>query len=274
VRVKGFTVLELFVVLGIFSIMLTVTSMLLKQSVWVWTSGDSREDASSILRKARSALARDLNHADLEPAKSGQLHFAQTQVPQSLGGGDAIWFLSPVDSNGEFAKDRDGYPFWQRNVLFYLAKPANHDEMFATSCLAGDDPGGDDFCPHKTLVRVVIDNPPVTEPLSPPSAGNPSPATPELLIPPEEISNYLMPPVGFDVPALQDKEGVESVQIVATRLLWFKVAPSPGAPQAGLEIDLRAAPLAEVSKQVAVGKTSLLEAPNTMRNLFSVFPKN
>lgn len=270
----GFTIIEMFVALGIFAGIMLITTMLLRQSVWVWTSTDSREDAGMVLSKARSSLVRDLAHADLDPSESGELHFAQTQTSAALGGGDAIWFLSARGPNGEFVRDSDGYPYWQRNILFYLAKPQNHDAVYGMTCAAGTNPSGDDVCPHKMLLRVDIDFPPVTVPLpAPPNPPGPG-DVPEQLISTTDIGNYLIAPTGQDVSAIQSQAGVQEVRIVTTGMLWFKVQPSPGAPTEGLQADLRAVAVKEAAKLTPIGSVSLFNSPNTLRNIFSIFPNN
>lgn len=273
-RSKGFTVLEMFTALAIFSGIMIVTTMLLKQSVWVWTAGDSREDASMVLSKARTALNRDLLQADLDPGDSGELHFGMTQTPAGLGGGDAVWFLSAAGPDGSFERNTDGLPHWQRNVLYYLAKPQGHDALYKMSCSGGSNPNGDDVCPHKMLVRVVIDNPPVTVPWpDPPADGGPG-DVPEELIDPAAIGSYLVAPDGLSVASIMAQPGVEEARIITTGLLWFKVAPAPGAPTAGLEIDLRALAIKEASKIVPVGNVSVLNDPKTIHSVFSLFPNN
>ncbi|MFA7482650.1 MAG: hypothetical protein WC314_19235 [Vulcanimicrobiota bacterium] len=271
---KGFTVIEMFVALGIFAGIMVITTMLLRQSVWVWTSTDSREDAGMVLSKARNALMRELAQADLDPGDSGEPHFGLSQTPAALGGGDAVWFLSARGSSGEFSRDSDGYPYWQRNILFYLAKPQDHDALFGMSCAPASNPTGDEICPHKMLLRVVIDFPPATTPLPSPPA-HPGPGDfPEDLISSVDITNYLIAPQGQDVGAIQSQSGVEEVSIVATGLLWFKVQPAPGAPDAGLQIDLRSVAVKEASKVSSVGSVSLFNSPQTLRNIFSIFPNN
>ena len=68
--------------------------------------------------------------------------------------------------------------------------------------------------------------------------------------------------------------GVEEARIITTGLLWFKVAPAPGAPTAGLELDLRALAIKEASKIVPVGNVSVLNDPKTIHSVFSLFPNN
>lgn len=273
-RSSGFTLLEMFVALTIFGGIMVITTMLLRQSVWIWTSGDSRESAALVLRKARTNLMRDLARADVDTGPDGELHMDQMKVPETLGGSDALWFLSAEGADGVFQRDNDGYPFWQQNILYYLAKPANHDELYGMSCAAGSNPLGDDFCPHKALIKVVIDNPPETDPLPPP--GNPPPpsATPETLLTASEASAYIMAPTGNDVSALQSVNGVKEARVITTGVLWFKVTTAPGAVDSGRQIDLRAVAVKEASKQVSVGNVSLLNQPATLKNIFSVFPNN
>lgn len=273
-RSAGFTVIETFTALAIFSGIMIVTTMLLRQSVWVWTAGDSREDASIVLSKARTAMNRDLLQADLDPGDAGELHFGRTQTPPGLGGGDAIWFLSAAGPDNSFERNVDGLPHWQRNVLYYLAKPQNHDARYKQSCSSGSNPAGDDVCPHKMLIRVVIDNPPVTVPWPDPPA-KPGPGDlPEELIDSSEIASYLIAPNGLDLSGILAQPGVVEARIITTGLLWFKVAPASGAPTAGLEVDLRALAIKEAAKVVPVGSISVLNDPKTLSSVFSLFPRN
>lgn len=271
---RAFTVIEMFVALGIFSGILVVTTMLLRQAVWVWTSGDSRESASLVLTKVRNAVSRDLLRADLDPGDSGEPHYAQVQTSSSLGGGDAIWFLSAIGPNGEMVRDADGYPFWQRNILYFMAKPDNHDTLYGQSCASGSNPQGDDVCPHKVFLRVVIDYPPATSPPPLPPASPGPGDVPEVLIPASEITNYLLAPDGLDASAIQALTGVEEVRIISTGMLWFKAAPAPGGTDIGIQLDIRATAIREAAKVTAVGASSLLNATHTMRSVFSLFPKN
>lgn len=271
---SGFTVLEMFVALTIFSGIMIITTLLLRQSVWIWTSGDSREDSGMALRKARAALSRDLQSADLDPGDSGEPHFGQTQVPSSLAGGDALWFLSATDINGAFSRDPDGYPFWQRNILYYLVKPQNHDALYGTTCQVSSNPDGDDVCPHKMLIRLVIDNPPVTDPLPPPGTPPPPGAQPEQLLTDAEVATYLLAPNGTDVSAIQALAGVEEAKIVTTRMLWFEVEPDPFEPLIGRRLELRASSIKEAAKVAPVGSTPLYNHPTTNVSLFSLFPNN
>ena len=199
---------------------------------------------------------------------------AQIQAPAALGGGDALWFLSAVGADGKFARDEDGYPYWQRNILYFIAKPAAHDKLYSTTCLSGSNPQGDDYCPHKMLLRVVIDNPPVTDPLPDPGKPIPPGAAPEELLTEAQVANYLQAPQGLDTSAIQALDGVEEVRIVTAGLLWFKVTPAPGAPGAGRQVDLRASAVKEASKVLSLGKTSLFNHTTTLKNVFSLFPNN
>lgn len=273
-RQRGFTVLEMFVALSIFSLIMIVTTFLLQQSVSVWTSGDSRENASINLQKARSALMRDLVGAAAKPSADGKPHMAQAQLPTALGGGDALWFLSAKGPNGEFVRDEDGFPFWQRNILYYLVIPQGHDQMYGTTLQLGSNPQGDDQCPHKLLIRMEIDRPPATAPLPAPPTPAPAGAQPESLLTQAEVSDYLKAPQGLDVSALLALPNVKEVRIISTGLLWFKVNPAPGAPTEGRRIDLRAVAVKEAFQQAPVGSVPLLNSPATLWKKFVIFPNN
>lgn len=271
---RGFTVIETFISLAIFSGILVITTLLLRQSVWVWTSGDSRETANLTLSKARVALSRDLARADIDPSFAGDPHMGEKQAPSSMGGSSAIWFLSAMTENGDFVRDDDGYPFWQRNILYYAAVPQNHNAVFGTTCTLSADPQGDDHCPHKLFIRVVIDNPPAT--LPPPSPPDP-PAPgdePERLLTDSEIDSYIVAPQGMSLADIYSQPGVQEARVITSGLLWFQVRPSPGDPANGREIDLRAVAQEEAQKVSNLGNVPLLNTPATLRSVFSLFPNN
>lgn len=275
---SGFTLPEMFVVLSIFSVILVMVTFLLKQSVSIWGSTESRGDASFNLFKARHRLIEDLRRADASQPDEDTLFLDLTQVPASMGGNDAIWFLSAEDIDGNFAHDPDGGPFWQRNILYFLAIPDNHHLVSTTNCTPGGGPNGDDHCPHKVLVRAVIDNPPVTDP--PPALPTPFPddLEPETLLTQAEVADYIIAPDGFDLSVLRTKPGVEEADIVAVDLLWFKVntvqSTELGQRTYGVEVDLRAVAHDEAMKTSDFGFVPLGDRAITQQSRFTVLPNN
>ena len=88
------------------------------------------------------------------------------------------------------------------------------------------------------------------------------------------VSSFRDLPQGLDVGAIRSLPGVEEVRIITTGMLWFKALPAPGAPTAGVELDMRATAVKEASKTVPVGSVSLFNEPTTSRSIFSLFPNN
>lgn len=259
---RGYTLLELAVTTGLFAALLVVTAALFTQTMRFWRSSSSSDTANRELRKARGALARDLALASAAQLDRGP-------VPSSLGGaddGEALWFLSPVDPNsGQAAHLQAGGPFWQRNVLYYLVVPANHDATFGMSCTGTPDgaSGYESACGHKVLVRKQIDSGPATDATDEASI--------ETLLP--DVAVYMTRPNGFDTSGMLAEPGLEDVEIVASYLLHFESATG-GIPNA-VDIDLRAVALEDAQKEISLGSISVLMMERFTRHApFSAFLQN
>ena len=166
---RGLSLLEMLLAGTFFSLVALLSFLLLSRSVGLWTHVVEAESAGLELSKATQALRGDLLLADLGECK-------RAEVPASLPGGGkdgcALWFLSAVDPNsGELIRKPDGTPFWQKNVLYYLVAPSGHLDFCGIDCEGGLGPDGfDDRCPHKVLVRKVIDSGVPTNPETDPDA--------------------------------------------------------------------------------------------------------
>ena len=157
----------------------------------------------------------------------------------------------------------DGTPFWQRNVIYYLVVPDRHATTFGMDCQGGVGPRGlDDRCPHKVLVRKVIDSGVATSPLGDPSVVE------ETLI--TDVSSYLTRPNGYDTSLLSAEMGVESAEMVATRLLWFEVSLA----KSEVSIDLRAVAIKDAQANLALGSAALSSGRYTANRVLSIFPMN
>lgn len=254
-RHRAFSLLELSVAAGVFSVLLIVVLALFNQSVAVWRTTSSTDAANRELRKVRTSLERDLQLSALDQVGRGQ-------VSAHLGGGasdgEALWFLSPIDpATGQIVTDDEGNPVWQRNIVYYLIVPNNHAGTFGSTCAGGADAHGyDDRCPHKVLVRRVIDRVPATDPKDP--------ATQETLIPAGAIGPYLVQPDGFDLSAYPD------ARIVASNLLTFETTTGT----ASVDVDVRALGIDEARREARVGVDPFYDSRFTEQHPFSVFPKN
>lgn len=175
-----------------------------------------------------------------------------------------MWFLSAVSDTGKMAhKALDGSPFYQRNVIYYLVVPAGH-----TSCSGLNGPNGlDDACPHKLLIRKVVDVPPATSPTDNPDL------TEESLI--RDVTPYLTRPNGRDLSAMQSEPNLERAEVVASNLLWFEVTLNPDPEIANeVQLDLRAVSLDDARREVQFGSVSLAVSRFTQQQLITVVPKN
>ncbi|MEW6277233.1 MAG: hypothetical protein AB1758_01325 [Candidatus Eremiobacterota bacterium] len=244
----------------VFSLLLGVAVLLFRHSTQVWKHASSAEGARHGLSSARAALERDLRLSD--PAL-----VARADVPTSLGGGpdgQALWFLSPVDpATGEVVRKQDGYPFWQRNILYYLVVPSNHDAVFGVACAGGADPadGYDDRCPHKVLIRKVIDDGVPTTPADE--------ATEEALI--ADITPYLTRPVGFSTAGMTGEPGLELKRILGGGFLKFSTRSVTARE---IAVDLRSVAFGEAARNLRVGQVSLVQGRYTHRLDFSVLLRN
>ncbi len=152
-RRGGFSVLELLIAMALFTMLGLLGSMMLSQGALSWRRVSGEHSASLQLARAQRFLKLDL-------LQSSGSEMAQSVVPASLassGDGHALWFLSAIDPvTQQAARKPDGTPLWLQNILYYLVVPSTHSD-----CAGGAGPGGlDDRCPHKVLVRKVIDQAP------------------------------------------------------------------------------------------------------------------
>ncbi|MEW6282261.1 MAG: hypothetical protein AB1758_26885 [Candidatus Eremiobacterota bacterium] len=244
---------------GVYAALLAIVAALFIGSVSLWRRVSSKDSADREMGKARLALQRDL-------AMASPAQLSRARVPPSLGAGDdgeALWFLSPVDpASGQMAHRQDGTPCWQRNILYYLVVPDNHQPTFGMVCNGGTGPTGyDDRCSHKVLIRKVIDTGPATIPTDE--------TTQEALI--VNINPYLTRPNGYSLAAMAGEPGLGEAKIVASQLLVFETtAGKPGE----LNVDLRAVTIDAARRQIPLGSASCFTGPFTRQGPFSAFLHN
>lgn len=254
----GITLAELVVGFSVFTLLMVVLAAALTRSQEVWRRANASNSSQVELRKAFWTLDRDLKETTFETVRVAR-------GPISLTGfdGDAVWFLSAQDPNtGEFLRTDDGHPLWQRNILYYSVVPDQHDQLHGFDCAGGSDVDGyETRCPHKVLLRKVIDNPPGA---AGPVVGS---ADQELL---SDISPYLTRPQGY-VPS-SGEPGLESVTIAAKNLLEFRAALEPNPGWNGeVSITLSAVRIEEeASRLVKIGTEPLESFTQTFS--FSLFP--
>jgi prepilin-type N-terminal cleavage/methylation domain-containing protein len=261
---RGFTLLETVVSISIFSVALMVLGLALTSSRNLLAETTGSSNASQELRKVYLALEEDIRASAYSETETG----VSIVGPGSGISGDAFWFLSAKDpATGISARASNGRPLWQRNILYYTAVPTNHAALYGYDCTGGANSDGYDVqCPHKVLIRKVIDSGGVTTPTDE--------ATQESLLAPSAIATHLTAPAGFLVPLSGASE--EEAKVVAPAVLTFRVAKAPVSATwpDELSFSLQATSLQELGKGVAVGTTDLESAPQTESMEFSIFPEN
>jgi hypothetical protein len=261
IRPRGLSLLEVLFTAFLFSFVGVLSFLVLSRGVHLWTEISEAESAGLELAKATNDLRVDLLKANSADIRSGE-------VPANLSGGGmdgaALWFLSAVDpESGEFVMKSDGTPYWQRNILYYLVTPTKHETTYGYNCAGGKGADGfDDRCPHKILVRKVIDSGAPTGP-----DGDPILNEETLLSDPGE---YLTRPVGYDVGAMNGEPDVDRVDVAAVRLLWFR----PSVEGRTVVVDIRAVAIKGAQKALRIGETPLAEGRFTVHRLLSVTPMN
>jgi Tfp pilus assembly protein PilE len=248
---RGATLIEMAVTLGIFSLLslLLAVSFTKAHELWSRTSGGS--DAQQNLRKLRNRLSRDLNKTS----------FASVGTSLSLSSlgpadGSAIWFLSPVNqATGEFVRTSTGTPSWQHHILYYAVVPNNHIGFVGFSCTGGADSEGFDIhCPHKIVLRKVIDIGDLADPNDESTVEIPFAD----VDPPVDVSKYLTRPKGLDTSAMLLEDGVLEVSIVSTNILSFNVSVAKDASQPReIEIETASVSIPTAQKELRIGQEPL-----------------
>lgn len=262
-RPAALTLVEIIVGFSIFSIIGVLLAAALSGSGDIWRTVSSSTNVQTNLGRGRERLTRDLKQSSFDSVM-------RQAALSSLGpiDGDVVWFLSARDpATEEFMRKSDGTPFWQKNIVYYLVVPTNHAAVFDVACTgAADVDGYEEQCPHKVLIRKVIDNGPLTDPTDE--------TTEETPIDPGDITNYLTRPNGFDTSAMSGEAGLEDISLPATSLLSFRVqlAPDPQWP-GEVRISLHSVAEESAAREIAIGQTPLSRSRHTSNLDFSVFPE-
>lgn len=205
------------------------------------------------LRRARRFLEADLLQTSHAFTNTTLVPGHNPSAPDSR----AIWCLSAVNPGTSRSVDGGGRPFWQRNVLYY-AVVASDDPCAGGASVAG---GLDEMCPHKLLLRKVVDQAPATTPTQ----------NPETFL--GDMSAYLTRPVGTRVNPMLAEPAMESVSIVGKDLLTFDVKRDTEVA-CEIRITLQATNLVDASRKLSIGSTPLAGDPHTLTMTLSLFPKN
>lgn len=257
-RRRAFSLPELAVSAGLFSLFLLVGYGALTMAERTFHQISGNEDSTMQLKRACRMIQQDL-------AVSNVLNVTVVNVPASLPGGafdsSAICMLSCADQGtGDMVTKPTGEPFWQRNILYYCICP------LGDPCQGGADAKGfDDRCPHKALIRKIIDNPPAT-------AKTDTPQNDEMNANP---SGFLTRPAGpTNIANLLGETNVTQVELVGRRMisLQTQVTPNPNYPN---EVTVHISTLNEKrGSKLAIGTVALTGKPGYLVNDFSAFPRN
>lgn len=261
---RGFSIVEVLIAAGLTVLILTLLGVSLSLVRSLLRENSAASDSSLRLRGAYLDLSGELRETSF-------LQCRTIEVSGSSRGrlGDAVWFCSSVDpSSGKSIRAGDGRPHWQRNILYYPAIPGNHDQLYGVSCPAVDDAEGYDVgCPHKILIRKVIDALPST-------SSDPS-RPPEQLISPTGIVDYIhnpsqlmMNPTG---PGGQEDARLASQQLVSFRASMHPSSTQPSASHIKIRMVSLSTEAAQGQSRVEAVDHSSLPGSEAME--FSVYPE-
>lgn len=248
-RCRGITIVESLIALSVVAVILGLTVLFLAQATESWRRVSGDQSAGLQLQKAEGWLRRDLELTAYETVR-----VAPGMANLNGSDGDALWFLSALDpATGQFLRNPDGTPRWQRNILYYSVVPSN---------LGGTDfegaglnvNGYESSYPYKVLVRKQID-----------FGESTGPDDTEQLI--TNIQPYLERPNGLEF-ASNDAE----VTLVAHHLLSFRAVPEDALR--GVLLTLQAAGLEQARKAFPIGSQSLLDARFLLERRIEIFPAN
>lgn len=227
------------------TVLTAVTFLILRGSMTTWQKVSGSQDAATQLVRAEAWLKRDLDFTEFDQLQTGP-------SLSNLAGrdGDVVWFLSAYDPNtGQYVRDTDGRPVWQRNIVYYCVIP---DGLPATvhSGTGIDDGGYEVSHPAKLIVRKVVDL-------------EPDPTVPEPLIP--DVTPYLERPTG----AVVNAPNSESVTIIGRDFLSFRVSKNNNLRS--VDVVLQAARLKDRQLEFAIGSESLIRPGYLLERRLQIF---
>lgn len=242
---RAFTLTEMLMAVTVFSLVLVFSVVILSSTRKVWQKVNASNDAGMVLRKAAFRLSQDLAGA----GRDGLATCANGTGSSKMG--EALWMLSAEDpAGGRFVRGPGGGAFWQKNVLYYLTVPQDHDARYQMSCQSWDR-----VCPHKILLRKVIDTGPATTPTS-------ADGDIETLLTEADAVAYMTGPATLDLDPMLSEPGVVSVDLVTTRLLDSDVTlKQAGGHTTEVAFKLESALWEHARNRIAVGRDPF--PPNT-----------
>jgi prepilin-type N-terminal cleavage/methylation domain-containing protein len=261
-RPLGFTLPEIMIAMLIASVLFGFGYALLDMSSKVYHQVSGHNDGELQMKKLSRRLQKELVPSNIDSVR------IEPVADTAGNASDAVSMLSlnsTARANGPVCTTVAGEPYWQRNVLFYLARPLGD-----TCTPQADVDGYEDACPHKVAIRKVIDSGVTTEPLP---AGDPVNDMEEPL---DSLAPFLTrPPGNYNVTGMLGEPGVTDVEVVAVNLLSMRVSldPEPNSP-GEVFIELRALNEEGARQTVVIGSTLLSGTGKTLTQILSCFPRN
>lgn len=234
----GLTLIEMLSVLFIFGIAMALIALITADGFKAVSMASADHSLEVSLDKAYFKLKRDLEVVNKNRIACKRISLA--------GGGDAIWFqtpIDPLDSNPKtnFKRQADGTPEWRWQILYYLARPTNYSLVSGGITAAIDpDPEGDFFAPHKFLIRKVI-----------------KPGSSDELLTSSQIDTYITAPSDYSLSGFNSESAVIDYQLVADKLLSMQAKIS----ESSLQVDLSAIRLPLNDRRIQLGQVSLKNNP-------------
>ncbi len=247
--------------LTLFSLLSLALAQAVREASSIWRRSTGESTARLALRRCQNRLTSDLNSASFAASATGP---GAVQLPSGGRNGDAVWCLSAIDpASGLYMRKANGNPFYQANVLYYLAVPTQHDQLYGQSCAGFRDAAGyDQGCPHKVLIRKVIDFGSATVPSDE--------STEEALMTQASLVGYLTHPASLNVSSMMSEPGVRQVQLASTSLLCLRATRSGVTGTRTFDLDASSLSLLDAQRHLAVGSSDLSDTAYTNRSVFAV----
>lgn len=256
--VRGFSLTEILVATTLLSFIVLFGVIYLDRSRILWRSVNANQDAGMTLRKSYGAIRDDLSDVS-------EKEFGVTDNGAGSGKmGQAFWFLSARDpATGVFVRAADGRPFWQKNILFYLTVPNDHDQRYGVACTVFNR-----VCSHKILVRKVID------------AGNPTSPTSdeedeEVLLNNGQVLEHLIRPANIDLSVQESMAGVVEARYITGSLLDMNVTlDEEGGRIREISVLLEAGLIEAARNRIDIGRDEFTSPSLILARTVGVIPRN
>lgn len=264
---RGFTIIELLVSASLFMLVLAMLFMVLKLGFETWRTVSARDSAQRQVRRLQLQLTRDVQRAS-----TGGVTVAPTADFAGVSGGNfdggILWFQSNVDlPSGLVIRDPSAVPIYQNTIVYYLAKPSNalHTSRYGYSCqnwVGANTADPDRVCPHKVLIRLVLQK----------VAHAPPDYTPQdPTYTPAELGVHCVRPADLLLTNISGAEVIEK-KVICDQILYFLPSRNGGA----IDFDVRVTRAREAEAKVGVGQSgaSLYDSNFTTVYLTSAVPGN